>query len=135
MFGGKGNSFFRSFQTFAHFFATIDHISSLVRPSGSWTMISQGLSRQAGRRVLWGVVAERRSRGADAAVLRALASACVRVCVCVRSVRVRAVYILDIIIIWLLCRWLCRSPCRSPCHWLCRGWAFSPLRIGVSVCR
>lgn len=49
--------------------------------------------------VLWGVVAERRSRGADAAVLRALASACVCVCVRVRSVRGRAVYILDIILI------------------------------------
>lgn len=58
-----------------------------------------GQSRRAGRRVLWGVVAERRSRGADAAVLRALASACVCVCVRVRSVRGRARYILDIILI------------------------------------
>ena len=61
--------------------------------------LQPGPSRQARRRVLWGVVAERRSRGADAEVLRALASACVRVCVCVRSVRGRAGYILDIILI------------------------------------
>ena len=61
--------------------------------------VQLGPSRRAGRRVLWDVVVERRSRGADAAVLRALASAYVCVCVRVRSVRGRARYILDIILI------------------------------------